>query len=148
MDETNFQWLIDGVTTVDQFSWHGGDAGLLRNIVPGWSPTDETTYGYPHYMTLDMSRSARYSRLKLWMRPRLPIFSAPTFTVFERILLLYKHVIQYVTLFFNVLIRNSAPLYVITFVYFSCINDYKNPKIIYITYIRNIYEKFRKIQIA
>jgi len=62
--------------------YNGDDAGYLRHYVPGWSTIDNT-YGYPAYMSFDLSKESFFSRFKVYMRARSPLFSANIFTKFE-----------------------------------------------------------------
>ena len=61
---------------------NGDDAGYLRLFVPGW-PSNDNTYGFPSYFSMDLSSESVYSRFKIYMRARAPLFSGGIFTVFE-----------------------------------------------------------------
>lgn len=77
----DFTILFDNILFEAANWWHIGNDPFLAHYVPGW--TDNTSYPYPAYFTVDMSREANYSRLKIYMRARVPLFSANTFTAFE-----------------------------------------------------------------
>ncbi|MDR2039003.1 MAG: DUF4959 domain-containing protein [Bacteroidales bacterium] len=77
----NFTILIDDVLFNASNWYHSGDDwGMLKHYVPGWT---DNTFGYPAYFSIDMGKPASYSRLKIYMRARTPLFSANIFTVFE-----------------------------------------------------------------
>lgn len=63
-------------------NWYhpGDDWSMLKHHVPEWTNND---FGYPAYFSLDLGKTASYSRMKIYMRARTPLFSANIFTVFE-----------------------------------------------------------------
>jgi hypothetical protein len=63
-------------------NWYhsGDDWGMLKHHIPGWT---DNTFGYPSYFSMDLGRQASYSRVKIYMRARAPLFSANIFTEFE-----------------------------------------------------------------
>lgn len=77
----NFNVLFDGILFNAGNWYHSGDDwGMLKHHVPGW--TDDS-FAYPSYFSIDLGRSACYSRMKIYMRARTPLFSANIFTEFE-----------------------------------------------------------------
>jgi hypothetical protein len=76
-----FRVIHDGSRWDNTYYWHSSDFG--NNLAQYISWPNTTDMVYPIYFTIDMGRSASYSRLKYWMRSRSPIFSAATFTSLE-----------------------------------------------------------------
>lgn len=77
----NFTILFnDNLFSASDWFHLGDDWGMFKHHVPGW-PDNE--YAYPAYFSIDMGKPASYSRLKIYMRARAPLFSANIFTVFE-----------------------------------------------------------------
>jgi hypothetical protein len=76
-----FRNIHNGLPFNTSVYWGTGVGGNTLAQFISWPNT--TDYVFPIYFTIDMGRKASYSRLKYWMRPRSPYFSAPIFTSFE-----------------------------------------------------------------
>ena len=79
--QSNFTVLFDDIL-FNSSNWFesGANFGMLRHFVPGWTGD---AYGHPAYFSIDMGRSASYSRMKVYMRAREPLFSSGVFSEFE-----------------------------------------------------------------
>ncbi|MDR2476070.1 MAG: DUF4959 domain-containing protein [Bacteroidales bacterium] len=72
-----FRNLHDGRPATD---WNSGVENMLIYFTGN---PEHNFYMLPQYFSIDMGRKAAYSRLRLWMRERNPIFSAWQFVDFE-----------------------------------------------------------------
>lgn len=76
-----FPSIYDGVTSDLALFWNTMPSGNTLAQFIDWP--DPEAWVMPMYFTVDMGREASYSRIRFWMRPRVPLFSAPIFTRFE-----------------------------------------------------------------
>jgi len=77
----DFRNIHDGVLMHNTTIWYPSDWGNNLSQFISWP--NMTDVVMPTYFTIDISRKASYSRLRYWIRPRSPYFSATAFTSLE-----------------------------------------------------------------
>jgi hypothetical protein len=72
-NRTDFNRIHDGVEAISETYWQ---ATIMEGDYDASIGQGNGSYILPYYFTIDMGKKAKYSRFKMWMRSRSPLYSA------------------------------------------------------------------------